>query len=74
MVPYFCCFVFTGEKGSAVNMLKFGSKRRRTMKQIKAEKQAEQDKNQIIQDKLAAYAQMEQEHAQMQQRVQKLEQ
>ena len=46
-------------KGSAVNMLKVGSKRRRTKQEIAEEKQEEQLKEEAINSKVRAFEQMQ---------------
>ena len=50
-------FVLEG-RGTGLNMMKPGSKRRRTVKQIKAEKAGKAEKEKIISEKLAMFDQM----------------
>ena len=54
-------------KGISANMLKISSKRRRTLVQIKAEKEAAAQKERDTQEKLAQFEQMQAEMAQMRQ-------
>lgn len=49
----------SAQKGVAVNMLKAGSKRRRTKAQVRAEKEEAQLRDQEIQEKLARLAETE---------------
>ena len=60
-------FVFKVSKGISANMLKISSKRRRTLAQIKAEKEAAAQKERDIEEKLAQFEQMQAEMAQMRQ-------
>ena len=53
------CFFITASKGSSANLLQSGSKRRRTKKQIEAEKQAQLLKEQQQQARLANYDAMQ---------------
>ena len=55
------------EKGSAVNMLKVGRARRRTVKQIQAEKEAAANKERLINEKLAMFDRMEERVRQLEQ-------
>ena len=58
---------FTVTKGVSANMLKISSKRRRTLAQIRAEKEAAAQKERDTQEKLAQFEQLQAEVAQMRQ-------
>ena len=60
LTPY---SIFIVQKGASANMLKIGTKRRRTQAQIKAEKEEARLREQDLQEKLARMAELQQKEA-----------
>ena len=56
------CFILLASKGNGANMLKAGSKRRRTTRQIADQKEEEALKKQAIEDKLARFEELQQKY------------